>query len=59
MEPLDPEKTTVKWRSERSSHRKLEAAGLPVWWLPYETAFEKVFKTFARADAEDDMLADA
>jgi hypothetical protein len=53
----DPVLLQAVQNSERSAFRKLEASGLPVYWLPYETAYEKVFKTFARADAEGDALA--
>ena len=48
--PLDPENTTAKWHSERSAFLKLEAAGVPVYWLPYERGYECVFKMLARAD---------
>lgn len=50
--PLNPKATTEKWEGCRGGFRLLSEAGHPTYWLPYQTAYEKVFKMMARADAE-------
>lgn len=50
--PLSTKATTEKWEGCRGGFRLLENAGHPTYWLPYQTAYEKVFKMLARADAE-------
>lgn len=51
--PLRPDGTADKWRATRRAYQQLEEDEQPVFWLPYETAFEKVLRMLEIADATD------
>ena len=50
--PLSIKATTEKWEGCRGGFRLLENAGHSTHWLPYETAYDKIFKMMSRADGE-------